>query len=153
MGLLSKAAGKNDGPAGTVNGGYGKETERTGEQGGGFPVPPEYQALRGLPGELKNEIIKYCNTYTLVHGIVLLYPGSYDEEKEGEPFNLRVNRMVSVLGTAVPLPSRDSLVLFSNTIDRELLAHRLSKNLETEAPVVFQSDNVASVVDYIRPYL
>jgi hypothetical protein len=152
MGLLSKAAGKKMSFARAMNMGFniddGKEDLR--EE---VPVPPEYEALHDLPGELKNEIIKYCNTYTLVHGIVLLYPRGYDEQKEGESFNQQVNRIVSALGTAVSLPSLDSLVLFSNTIDRELLAHRLSKSLETTAPVVFQSDTVNSVVDYIRPYL
>jgi hypothetical protein len=151
MGLLSKAADKKEASARAMNTGFG--INKRGETQEGVPVPPEYRAVRNLPGELKNEIIKYCNTYTLVHGIVLLYPKGYDEKKEEESFNQRVNRIVSALGTAVPLPSGDSLVLFSNTIDRELLAHRLSKSLETAVPVVFQSDTVNSVVDYIRPYL
>jgi hypothetical protein len=147
MGLLSKAVEKTQGSAKTAEGGKrGKIRENA-------PVPPEYQAVDGLPGELKNEIIKYCNTYTSVHGIVLSYPRHYDEKKEGESFNRQVNRIIAVLGTAVPLSPRYSLVLFSNTIDRELLAHRLSRSLKTEVPVVFQSDNAASVVEYIRPYL
>jgi hypothetical protein len=138
MGLLSKAVEKNQNPA-----------RRADE----IPVPPEYKAVNGLPGELKNEILKYCNTFTSVHGVVLSYPKNYDEKKEGESFVRQLNRILTALGTAVPLSPRYSLVLFSNTIDRELLAHRLSKSLETETPVVFQSDNVASVVEYIRPYL
>jgi hypothetical protein len=85
--------------------------------------------------------------------MILSYPKKYDEKKEGESFNRQVNRIIAVLGTAVPLSPRYSLVLFSNTIDRELLAHRLSRSLKTEVPVVFQSDNPAQVVEYIRPYL
>ncbi|MDR2376166.1 MAG: hypothetical protein LBD96_07000 [Treponema sp.] len=116
-------------------------------------IPPEYALVCKLPGELQNEIIKYCNTFPSVHGIVLGYPQNYDEKKEGESFCGQVSRIVATLGSAVPLSSRHILVLFSNTIDRELLAHRLSKSLETEAPVVFQADNVNLVVEYIRPFL
>jgi hypothetical protein len=149
MGLLSKAAKKADstGPAD-----LSPAAEKQ-EGGRDIPVPPEYEAVEGLPGALKDEIIKYCSTYTSVHGIVISYPPHYDAEKEGESFNQQLNRVVTALGTAVPLPSRHSLILFSNTIDRDLLAHRLSKSLEAEIPVIFQSDNAASVVEYIRPYL
>jgi hypothetical protein len=117
------------------------------------PPPPEYEAVDGLPGELKNEIIKYCNTYTSVHGIVLARPKNYDEKKEGETFNQQVNRIVAALGSSVSLPSGRVLVLFSNTIDRDLLAHRLSNSMETEASVVFIADDVETVVNEIRPFL
>lgn len=149
MGLLSRAAEKVDAAASADGGPIGKK------RGGGreVPVPPEYEAVDGLPSELKNEIIKYCNTYTSVHGIVISYPPHYDAEKEGESFNQQLNRIITALGTAVSLPSGHSLILFSNTVDQDLLAHRLSKSLEAEIPVVFQSDNAASVVEYIRPYL
>jgi hypothetical protein len=106
-----------------------------------------------ISGELRNEIIRYCNMFTSIHGIILAYPPNYDEKKEGEPFCKQLNRIVAALGTAVPLSPRYCLVLFSNTVDRELLAHRLSKTMGTEAPVVFQADNINTVVEYIRPFL
>jgi hypothetical protein len=140
MGLLSKAAGK------TV------ETAPRAKRNTA-PIPPEYEAVDGLPGELKNEIIKYCNTYTSVHGIVLPCPKKYDAEAEGETFNQQVNRIIAAMGSSVPLPSGHSLVLFSNTIDRDLLAHRLSKSMETEILTVFIADNVEMVVNQIRPFL
>jgi hypothetical protein len=116
--------------------------------------PSEYEVVDGLPGELKNEIIKYCNTYTSVHGIVLTNPEKRQEEAgEDEPFYQQVNRIVAALGSAVPLPSRHILVLFSNTIDPDLLAHRLSNSLETKALRVFRADTVETVVNQIRPYL
>jgi hypothetical protein len=149
MGLLRKAIEKKQNPAKRAGGsaaGGGREKS----QGG---IPSSYKAAKGLSGELKNEILKYCGTFTSVHGIVLSYPKNYDEKKEGESFIGQLNRILAALGTAVPLSPRYGLALFSNTVDRELLAHRLSRSLETETPVVFQSDNVASVVEYIRPYL
>ncbi|MDR2746348.1 MAG: hypothetical protein LBB77_02780 [Treponema sp.] len=149
MGLLSKAAEKKQ----NSNIVESPARKKRGKSPGETQVPPEYKTADRLPGELKNEIIRYCNTFTSVHGIVLSYPKNYDEGKEGESFIQQVNRIIAALGTAVPLSSRYSLVLFSNTIDRELLAHRLSRSLETEIPEIFQSDNVASVVEYIRPYL
>jgi hypothetical protein len=116
-------------------------------------APDEYAPVSKLSPELRNEIVKCCNTYTSVHGIVLACPRNYDEEKERETFIEQLNRVVSALGIAVPLSPRYCLVLFSNTVDRELLAHRLSKTMETEAPVVFQADNLNAVVEYIRPFL
>jgi hypothetical protein len=147
MGLLSKAAAKI-----TVSGNLPLIEE---EQGPGDLIepPPEYASVHGLPGELKNEIIKYCNTFTSVHGIVIAYPHDYDEKEEGESFCNQVNRITAALGTALPLSARYTLVLFSNTVDRELLAHRLSRSLETETPVVFLADNVDAVVEFIRPFL
>jgi hypothetical protein len=151
MGLLSKAADKKQPSAKAA--GFFPAAGKQGEFRGKVPVPPARRTAGGLSGKLKKEILKYCNTYTSVHGIVLSYPKNYDEKKEGESFNQQVNRIITALGTAVPLSPRYSLVLFSNTIDRELLAHRLSRSLETETPVIFKSDNAASVVEYIRPYL
>jgi hypothetical protein len=156
MGLLSKATGKAIRTMDTT------DTKKPGAQQSSPELPDgeervkppaEYALIDGLPGELKNEIIKYHNTYTLVHGIVLSYPENYDEQKEGESFGQRLNRIIATLGSAVSLPSGHSLVLFSNTVDRELLAHRLSGSLETEAPVVFQADDIKTMMDYIRPYL
>ncbi|MDR2136444.1 MAG: hypothetical protein LBO76_07500 [Treponema sp.] len=142
MGLLNKAAGK-----------IKAREARGGIPEGGNPAPSEYASVRNFPGELQNEIIKYCNTFTSVHGIVLAYPPDYDEKKEGEPFCGQVNRIVAALGSAVPLSPRHTLVLFSNTVDRELLAHRLSKSLAAEVPVVFQAESVDIVAEYIRPFL
>ncbi|MDR3144840.1 MAG: hypothetical protein LBU21_01030 [Treponema sp.] len=147
MGLLNKAAAKVR-PADIL-----RAADREPEGGNPVAAPAEYASVCKLPGELQNEILKYCNTYTSVHGIVLAYPKNYDEEQQGESFCAQVNRIVTALGSAVPLSARHTLVLFSNTIDRELLAHRLSKSLETEVPAVFQADNVDVVVEYIRPFL
>jgi hypothetical protein len=159
MGLLSKAAAKIKVSGSLPRGDPPAEAVPVVEEGWGpdreLPLepPPEYASAHGLPAELKNEIIKYCNTFTSVNGIILAYPRNYDEKKEGESFCNQVNRMTAALGTAIPLSARYSLVLFANTVDRELLAHRLSGSLETEVPVVFQADDVNAVVDYIRPFL
>ena len=141
MGLLSKAAARTARPG------------RGPDNGNSVGVPPEYALVCILPGELQNEIIKYSNTFTSIHGIVLACPRNYDEEKERETFCGQVSRIVAALGSAVSLSSRHILVLFSNTIYLELLAHRLSRSLETEVPVVFQADNAKAVVEYIRPFL
>jgi hypothetical protein len=152
MGLLDKAAAKiiafGDRPAARPAGLPAGDRAAAGGES-----PAGAASFRKLSRELQNEIVKYCNTFTSVHGIVLRYPRNYDEEKEGEPFCRQVDRIVAALGAAFPLSSRHVLVLFSNTVDRELLAHRLSKSLDTEAPAVFQADSVNIVVEYIRPFL
>jgi hypothetical protein len=156
MGLLSKAAGKTTGP------GYANDSPQPGgpkgPRGGPGPETPgrpfaAWAPLEGLPGDLKNEIIKYHRTYTLIHGMVLAYPPGYDETREGESFIRQLNRITATLGSAVPLPSGHSLLLFSNTLDPELLAHRLAGTLETETAALFQTDDIQTLTDYIRPYL
>jgi hypothetical protein len=89
---------------------------------------------------IQREIQKMYGNRGSMQGIVL-----------GE-FSARVNRMVSALGAARALPSRRCLVLFPNSIDRELLAHRLSKSLNTEVLAVFTADAQAAS-KLIRPYL
>ncbi|GHU96078.1 hypothetical protein FACS189479_09750 [Spirochaetia bacterium] len=84
-----------------------------------------------------------------VQGIVLELPAVPGTEE----FSVRVNRAVTALGAAAALPSRRCLVLFSGAIDRDLLAHRLSKSLNTQALAVFMADNIQAVSDKIRPYL
>jgi hypothetical protein len=90
-----------------------------------------------------------------VQGIVLELPGgiNFPAAPRDKAFSAQVNRMVCALGTAAALPSGRCLVLFSHTLDRELLAHRLSKSLKTQALSVFAADNLEAVPDIIRPYL
>ncbi|GHV61043.1 hypothetical protein AGMMS49587_04140 [Spirochaetia bacterium] len=117
-------------------------------------LPPVAEAFQGEIKKLYGAA--HMSGAASVQGILLELPAGINPPSaawEAEKFSVQVNRMVSALGAAAALPSRRCLVLFPNTIDRELLAHRLSKSLKTAALSVFTADNVQAVSDIIRPYL
>jgi len=53
----------------------------------------------------------------------------------------RVSAMVDHLGAVIPLPSDRPLILFPAMMDRELIAHRLSKTLNTKVLLSFEASN------------
>jgi hypothetical protein len=61
--------------------------------------------------------------------------------------------MVSSFGSAFFLPPGNCLVLFPETIDRELLAHRLSKGLAAQVLYHFQADDPGIALQRLIPYL
>lgn len=87
------------------------------------------------------------------------FQGVLLEAPEGSPKNSdasfpeRVSVMAGALGLIVVLPSKRVLILFPLHLDRELIAHRLSTSLVTEALVCFEADNPDKTLELIRPYL
>jgi hypothetical protein len=61
--------------------------------------------------------------------------------------------MVSSFGSAITLPSRNTLILFPASLDRELIAHRLSKSLHRSCVCSFAADNPDSAFAVIQPFL
>jgi hypothetical protein len=113
-------------------------------------VQKKRETLPPQGDDIQKEIQKFYGSYASIQGIILELPALPGDED----FSSQVNRIVSALGTAMALPSpRRCLVLFSNAIDRDLLAHRLCKSLKVRALAVFMADNVQAVSDIIRPYL
>ena len=53
----------------------------------------------------------------------------------------KVSAMVDHTGTVIPLPSDRPLILFPIMLDRELIAHRLSKTLNTKVLLSFEAGN------------
>ena len=53
----------------------------------------------------------------------------------------RVSAMVDHTGTVIPLPSDRPLILFPIMMDRELIAHRLSRTLSTKVLLSFEASN------------
>ncbi|GHV92122.1 hypothetical protein AGMMS50268_26250 [Spirochaetia bacterium] len=99
--------------------------------------------------DIRQKVEKWYGSSIPIQGIVLDLPALPGDEE----FSVRVNRMVTSLGIAMALPSRRCLVIFPNTVDRELLAHRLCRSLKTAAPSVFVADNVQALPNMIRPFL
>jgi hypothetical protein len=119
---------------------------------GSAPPPAEAKDPAGrIQENLAEEIRQYHTGHPLFQGILLGPPG----ERGGNPadFAGRVSRMVSSFGVAFPLPPGNCLVLFPETMDRELLAHRLSKSLKTQALHHFRADDPGAAAAQLGPYL
>lgn len=124
-----------------------------------IPVPLEAGEKKGKPRippdaeqKIKRKINRFYKTYASLQGIVLDLPEKI-AEKSKTTFNRKVSGMVSSFGTAVKLPSHRSLVLFPKPLDRELLAHRLSANLNTVSLCAFEAENPGQAMGEVRTYL
>ena len=60
--------------------------------------------------------------------------------------------MVSHFALVEELAPGRVLVLLPGSMDRDLIAHRLKKNLDTEIPLVFSSSDPAEALQKIQPY-
>jgi hypothetical protein len=67
-------------------------------------------------------------------------------------FDQKISRMMSYLGAAGPLSGENTLVLIPQTVDRELLAHRLSKSLHAQVLYQFEADDPGKALDLLEPY-
>jgi hypothetical protein len=92
-------------------------------------------------GDAEYEIREYHKTHPSFHGIILKFP-----------FDPKLSQMVSHFGVAFALAPELCLVLIPENMDRELLAHRLSKSLNVQVLDQFQAGDPGEVLDLLEPY-
>ena len=120
MGLLSKAGGRSNKKSAPPP----AETEKT--LAGNFPIETKLAQFHQMHHEFN------C---------VVLAPAV----KEAG-FCEKVTAMLDKTGSVIPLPLDRPLILFSAEIDRELIAHRLSKTLNAKILLSFTADNVENAL-------
>jgi hypothetical protein len=103
--------------------------------------------------EIKQRLKKYFGSNTSLQGIVFEIPPDFGTGKDAEDFTVMVNRIIALLGSALPLPSGRVLAIFPGTADRELIARQLEKSVKIKALVVFTAKEPSKVLEYIGPYL
>ena len=93
----------------------------------------------------------YCNC------IVLEIPdpagGPEGNSADKEKFCKRVSDITSMTGTVFPLPSGRPLILLPLEKDRDLIAHRLSKSLNTRPLMSFEADSPENILGQINSLL
>jgi hypothetical protein len=99
--------------------------------------------------EIRQRLEKHFSSNTSLQGIVFEIP----PDREAEDFTGMVNRVIALLGSALPLPSGRVLAIFPDTADRELIARQLEKSIKTKALVVFTAEEASKALEYIGPYL
>jgi hypothetical protein len=129
MGLLQKAADKT---------GSESEKNKTGTAG-------------AEPENTEEVIRNFHNTHRAFQGIVLEIPPENRGETR-EAFRKKVSWMVSALGLVFSLSPKNVLVLVPDDLDRELLAHRLSKSLNTPVLSCFQANDSGKALELLAPY-
>jgi hypothetical protein len=92
-------------------------------------------------GDAGYEIREYHKNQPSFQGIVL-----------NIPFDPKISRMLSDLGAAFSLSPENTLALIPGALDRELLAHRLSKSLNAPVLFQFQADDPGRALDLLKPY-
>jgi hypothetical protein len=100
---------------------------------------------------ITEELKKYFSANTSMQGIVLDIPPDFKGKNEKD-FYVRISQVIAMMGSALPLPSGRVLAIFPAAADRELIAHRLEKSLNTKALVVFAAESSAKALEYIEPY-
>jgi hypothetical protein len=109
--------------------------------------------LNILSEEIEQRLKIHFSSNASVQGIVFEVPPGLETNKGAENFDLMINRIIVLLGSALPLPSGRVLAILSDTADRELIARQLEKSINTKALVVFTAQEPSKVLEYIGPYL
>lgn len=104
------------------------------------PKAPESPVL-DIPGEIRR-FYSRKPAQTTVQGILFALSGDAAS----------VLPVLAPLGTIIPVAAGYLLVLFQKPVDRELLAHRLSRSLGFSAVVSFEADTPEGLLALLRPY-
>jgi hypothetical protein len=110
-------------------------------------VTKETAAFSGTPEEL---IKKYCGEFNNSSCILFENPSNEGEKTQ---FCQKVNTMIDKMGAVISLSTGCPLIMLPLSIDRELIAHRLSKTLNAKIHLSFQADNSEIVIDRINSML
>ncbi|MDR2068678.1 MAG: hypothetical protein LBP71_02285 [Spirochaetaceae bacterium] len=99
--------------------------------------------------QIEEELIQCHRAYGVFGGIIFEIP----ENTEYRDFNDEVASMTASFALTMPLPPFYCLILFPSSIDKELLAHRISRTLNTEVFLFFESESPEGAFEILRPYL
>ena len=101
---------------------------------------------------LKDKISEYHKIHEEFGCILLENPHSENEE-EKNGFCKKISKILDMTGTVLALENTRPLILLPRLLDRELIAHRLSKSLNTKIMSVFEADSPESVYIQIESML
>jgi len=111
-------------------------------------IPVEEQpSQKKTETTLEEQISRYNKMYAAFNCIILEIPGA-DEDRV--TFLQKVTEVVGVTGTVLPLPSGRPLILLPGLMDGELIAHRLSKTLNTRPLLSFNAGSPESVLEQLH---
>ena len=104
------------------------------------------------PNALEEKIAQYHETNASFHCLVFEQPGSAGTDEAAGFFN-KVSEMINKSGSVIPLSLNRPLILLPITLDRELIAHRISKSLKTIPLLSFEANNPENALSILKPLL
>jgi hypothetical protein len=104
-------------------------------------------------GGLLDQITRYHRGNALFYGAVFEAPSVRQNGKRADRFFEDVTALIGTLGSVIDLPARRVLVLFSHSLDREAIIHRISKSLGAATADSFEADDPDTAFKRIQDYL
>ncbi|MDR1803354.1 MAG: hypothetical protein LBQ94_07070 [Treponema sp.] len=139
MGLLSKAE--------SIAGSAGGDNKTGGDASHSQRASRKIKISKKNLSVLKNKITEYQKVYQ-VFGCILLE--NHAHEKGKVDFCEKLTKATGNMGTTSPINHSHALVLLPSEMDRELIAHRLSKSLKAETVLSFRAISPEDVINRIN---
>ena len=120
--------------------------------------PPENETLGEIPeaapetNALEEEIAQYHETNAAFHCLVFEHPASAGEDEKAG-FCKKVSEMIHKTGVVIPLSLNRPLILLPGAMDRELIAHRISKSLKATPLLSFEADSPENALGKLQSLL
>jgi len=92
-------------------------------------------------------IKKYSEEYNNFNCIIFENPPNTDDTTQ---FRQKVNTMIDKMGTVISLSTGRPLIMLPLSVDRDLIAHRLSKTLNAKILLSFQADSSEIVINRVN---
>jgi len=89
----------------------------------------------------------FIKKYNNLNCIVFDCPPNADDKTQ---FCQKINTMIDKTGAVIPLLTGRLLIMLPLSIDRELIAHRLSKTLDAKILLSFQADSSEIVINRVN---
>jgi hypothetical protein len=100
-------------------------------------------------GQIKEVLVQYHRAHAVFNGIIFEAPKNRGQPGYIDP----VAAITASFAVTLSLPVFRCLMLFPSSVDKELVAHRISKILKREALCIFESKSTGRALEYLRPYL
>jgi hypothetical protein len=100
-------------------------------------------------GQINEVLVHYQRDHVVFNGIIFEAPQNRGPSGYIDP----VSAITASFAVTLSLPMFRCLMLFPSSVDKELVAHRISKTLKREALCIFESKSTGRALEYLRPYL
>ena len=94
------------------------------------------------PGSVEEKIYQFYDVYKVLNCIV------FDTKEKKNQARL-IQNIIDRAGSVLALPSGNSLILLRGKVDRELIAHRLSKSLNLVSIMSLESKKPEKLIDIL----